>query len=515
LSDLGLRQALLDRALDAHQAGTELVLRELAHRAHAAVAEVVDVVDLAAAVAQLDQHADHREDVVVDQHARAVLALRADALVEALEPARRLVVDLLGIGAAVELHAADRRQVVALLGVEQRLEKRLHGVLGGRLARTHHAVDRDLGRPLVGGLVDAQRLRDVATAIEIVDVQRAQAGDAGQAQLVEQVLGDLVVGARQQLAGGRIDDVGRDHPAEQEVVRHRHGLHAGLVDLADVLGGDALLARDDDLAVGRGDVEARDFAAQALGNELELRTLALQVEGVGVVEGREDLLRRHPDRAQQDGDRHLAPTVDAEIQVVLGIELEVQPGAAVGNDARREQQLARGVGLAAVVLEEHARRTVQLRNDDALGAVDHEGAGGGHERDLAHVDLLLLDLLDGLLRRLAIHDDQTHARAQRRGEGQAALLAFLHVEGGLAQHVLDVLEPRVAAVARDREDRGERGLQPLVAPDVRRGVGLQEFGEGLDLGGEQERRIEHGRALGEALADTFLFGVGIRHGCSG
>ena len=64
---LGLAEALLDRALDAHEARAELVLGELADRAHAPVAEVVDVVDLAAAVAQLDQDADHRDDVVVGQ----------------------------------------------------------------------------------------------------------------------------------------------------------------------------------------------------------------------------------------------------------------------------------------------------------------------------------------------------------------------------------------------------------------------------------------------------------------
>ena len=103
----------------------------------------------------------------------------------------------------------------------------------------------------------------------------------------------------------------------------------------------------------------------------------------------------------------------------------------------------------------------------------------------------------------------------RRGEGQATLLTLLHVEGRLAQHVLDVLETGIAAVARDREDRRECGLEALVAPRLGRRLRLQEFGEGLDLGGEQERRIEHGRALGEALADTFLFSVGIRHGCSG
>ena len=46
-----------------------LVLHQLADRAHAAVAEMVDVVDLAAAVLQVDQHLEDREDVVLAQHA--------------------------------------------------------------------------------------------------------------------------------------------------------------------------------------------------------------------------------------------------------------------------------------------------------------------------------------------------------------------------------------------------------------------------------------------------------------
>ena len=60
---LGQRQALLDRALDAHQADAEHVLGHFADRTHATVAEVVDVVDRAATVADLDQHAEHVEDV--------------------------------------------------------------------------------------------------------------------------------------------------------------------------------------------------------------------------------------------------------------------------------------------------------------------------------------------------------------------------------------------------------------------------------------------------------------------
>ena len=102
---LGLGQALLDGTLDAHQAGTELVLGQFADRTDATVAQVIDVVDFATTVAQFDQDADDVDDVVVGQGCRADQLLAADA--------------------AVELHAADGRQVVALFGVEQAVEQRL------------------------------------------------------------------------------------------------------------------------------------------------------------------------------------------------------------------------------------------------------------------------------------------------------------------------------------------------------------------------------------------------------
>ena len=190
--------------------------------------------------------------------------------------------------------------------------------------------------------------------------------------------------------------------------------------------------------------------------------LLRQVERVEHEELAQDVLVGEADRLQQRGDRHLAAAVDAEEQEVLRIEFEVEPRAAIGNDARREQQLARRMRLAAVVLEEHARRAVELRHDDALGAVDDERAVVGHERHLAHVDLLLLHFLDRVLRRFAIHDHEAHLGAQRRAIGQAALLAFDDVERRRQQREADELEPGVARVARDREYRRERGLQAFV-----------------------------------------------------
>ncbi len=76
------------------------------------------------------------------------------------------------------------------------------------------------------------------------------------------------------------------------------------------------------------------------------------------------------------------------------------------------------MGLALVVVEEHARRAVHLRDDDALGAGDDEGAGAGHQGHVAHVDVLLLDVADGARTGLfvGVPDDQAQRHFQRRGE---------------------------------------------------------------------------------------------------
>ena len=70
--DIDRGHALLDRALHAQQADAELVLHQLADRTHAAIAEIVDVVDFAAAVAQIRQRLEDREDVFLAQRCDSV-----------------------------------------------------------------------------------------------------------------------------------------------------------------------------------------------------------------------------------------------------------------------------------------------------------------------------------------------------------------------------------------------------------------------------------------------------------
>ena len=84
-----------NRPLHADQADAELVLHQLADRAHAAIAQVIDVVDRTDALAQLQQVADGRVEIVGIER----------ALVEA---GRILILEQLDI----ELETSDLRKIV-------------------------------------------------------------------------------------------------------------------------------------------------------------------------------------------------------------------------------------------------------------------------------------------------------------------------------------------------------------------------------------------------------------------
>lgn len=298
----------------------------------------------------------------------------------------------------------------------------------------------------------------------------------------------------------------RQDAGEQIVVRHGQRGNAGGFELLDVTGGDALARFHDDL-VAIGQVEVQRFATQTLRHQLQLHAFVrIDVERIDLEELGQHLFVAVAERAQQNRHRQLAATVDTGEQRVLRVELEVQPGTAVRNDAGAVQQLARAVGLATVVVEEHTRRAVQLRDDDALGAVDDEGTVVGHQRDFAQIDLLLLHVLDGLGRRLAVVDHQAHGHAQRRAIAHATLTAFTLVKHRLTQLIAHVFERGIAAVAGNREHRLQCRVQTEVLTLVRLHVFLQEFAVGIDLDGKQERHFENRALLAEVLADT-LFSV--------
>ena len=121
-------------------------------------------------------------------------------------------------------------------------------------------------------------------------------------------------------------------------------------------------------------------------------------------------------------------------------------------------------------LEHHARRAVQLADDDALGAVDDEGAEVGEQRQLAEIDLLLDDVARPLDAVDLLVDDELQRRLERRRVGHVALDALLDGVLRLAERVADELQREVLVDVGDREQVLEDALEPDVLAVVRGGI---------------------------------------------
>ena len=162
-------------------------------------------------------------------------------------------------------------------------------------------------------------------------------------------------------------------------------------------------------------------------------------------------------RIKQRGDRQLTLAVDTDIDDVLGVEFEVQPRTAIGDDAGSKQQLARRVRLAAIMIEQHTGRTVHLADDHTLGAVDDKGAVLRHERHIAHVNVLLLDIENragfGFL--IDFEHDQAQRHLHRGCVSDAALTAFGGVVFRVFEFVVNEIKLSRAGKVADREDAAQ------------------------------------------------------------
>ncbi len=139
--------------------------------------------------------------------------------------------------------------------------------------------------------------------------------------------------------------------------------------------------------------------------------------------------------------------VQIDVEQIAGVELRLVPGTAVGNDAEGMEHLA--VGMLGR-FKGQAGRTVQLADDDALGAVDDECALRRHQRQFAHEHLFLLGALFLL---------EQESDVQRRAVGDAFAQAFQPVVLRLADFVAVKIQDALAIVAFDGENLGEDRLQ--------------------------------------------------------
>ena len=185
------------------------------------------------------------------------------------------------------------------------------------------------------------------------------------------------------------------------------------------------------------------------------------------------------ERAQEHGSRLLALAVDGDNELVALIDLELEPGAARGDDLRLVDALA-AIHLGGEV---HARRADELRDDDALGTVDDEGALVGHHGEIAHEDELLLDLA-----RLLV--SETDLGEQRGLVGHVLLAALLHRVLGILEQVVAESDLEHVVLALDRAGLLEGVAQSLV----------HEPGEALLLDRDKVRQLHDPRDLPEVHA---------------
>src|ERR1035437_214982 len=412
----------LDGALHAHQADAELVFQQLAHRAHAAVAQVIDVVHRADTLAQLEQVLDGALEVFRIE--RALVERRGVAAVVQLD---------------IELHAAHARKIVLARVEEHALEQLGRGIHGRRIAGTQLAVNLDQRVALVlhGVLADGggnHRAHVVALREEDFELV-----DAGFDELAQHDRRQFAVGVDHDFAGGHIHHVGDDIRAFDIVGRDFHLLDLGLEEFLVERGGDLLALSHHRLAALGGDGMRKLQARQVLIHVPE-QLLVADFHLADAVERAQNLfVRLQTQGAQENRAVELALAVDAHVQDVLVVVLELDPASAIRND------LAKVVALRLHLLEKHARRAVQLADDHALGAVDDERAVIRHQRNLTEEHFLLFDVPDALLLGfgiLGIHG-QPDGDLERRRIGHAALLALLHV-------VLELQTHRVAALVAER-----------------------------------------------------------------
>ncbi len=370
-------------------------------------------------------------------------------------------------------------------------------VLAGVGARRDVAARRELPEVVVqldGDLVPAD-LREVVLAQvledEVVEVSLGLSGDDEllAAELLVDVLLGFLDAADLVLAQG-LDDRGvvlLGISREDLDVRHLLVEHA-----LDGFVRDLLAGLEENLA-GRlvDDVLARDAMQQRLhrgGADLErlVRVESLEDVRVGLDAARAEERRR----------LELLLAVDADEEDVVEVEFELDPRAAVRDDLREEKLLAEGRDLLLVVLfENDAGRAVELGDDDALGAVDDEGRGVRHDRNLADDDFLLDDLLElagGLARREA--EDRLQ-RARPRG------IVVLRLDGGREARVAELVAHEVEnhrAVGRlDREDVEERGLEAEKLALLGLDAELHEIAERIRLHFQEVRHRHRFRNLAE------------------
>jgi hypothetical protein len=168
------------------------------------------------------------------------------------------------------------------------------------------------------------------------------------------------------------------------------------------------------------------------------------------------------------------------------------------------------------MVDEDARAAVQLADHHPFGAVDDKGAPRGHKGQGSEIDLLLLDVADGLGLGLLVHVKDHQADRELEGGlvGHAPGQALLHIILGLAELVADILQRGGAGKVLDGKDALENPLQPQILTLRWRDIRLQKPLIRLFLHVDQVGDVDDFLDLAEILADPGSGLAGLTHGTS-
>ncbi len=381
---------------------------------------MVDVIDRRLGVDELDEILDDLDDVCVGEHAHVRIGREAQLLVEPV--------------------ASDTAEVVSLFGEEE-------------------LVDDIPCRALI------RRFRIAELLVDIVD---------GLYLRIRRVL----------LQGVEYDGI---FVGVRLVLLEKDGLLVRLQNGAYGIIVQHFASLDDDFdALHRRDVsgvfidEVLEFGLEYVVGELAAlvgfkfslayRDFVRKVEDVNDV-----LVRIEAYRPEKRRDRQLLLAVDVGVHHVVDVGGELYPGTLERNDAGGIE--LRAVGVHALV-EEHARRPVQLGHDNALGTVDDERAGRSHIRDVPQIYVLNpgVEILV-----FGIRAGKAKLGLERDIVGQSSVKTLFDRVLRRIDEIVDKLKLIAVPRVLYRENLLENLIQAFILPVLRGSLKLEEVLERLQL----------------------------------
>ena len=423
---------LLDDLVHAGETEAQLILQKFTDTAQTTVAEVVDVVLAADAVGKADEVVDGGVDVLTGDVLLDEVRL---SLLERGDDIGLLLISGKDLGENVDAHAlTDARGG----GVELNDLRQIHGSVGEDVDDLT-VVGKDVDGADGSRLEFFDRLGVEDGALFEHDLTGEGADGVEREFITLDALGkreflvELVAADGRDVVAARVEE----HIVEKDLGTFHQRRITGAQTAIDLL---------ESLLVGSGVIGACKLGDPILFDGLD--------DLVVVTEERTDVLvLGETQSTKQNGDGDLAVAVDLHVEDVVDVRLVFQPRAAIRDHGAGEGELAHLVDVLGKV---HARATDDLGDDDALRTVDDERTVVGHLGEVAHVDLLFLDLV-----RLLV--GQTNLNAKRHGVVDVALLAFLHrILGVVLDRVIHEVDEQLARVIHDGRDVLEHLAESLV-----------------------------------------------------